>query len=207
VTTLTTIASPCGEYSKQSFAQWSLSRQIASTPASKVVRAPRPGREMSCDSHDVARAAPAVSSLRRRGPCRPSCPSEGKVRTLSFWDFLVWLFWVYVLIACVWIFISIVVDLFRDHSLGGWGKALWVIFLIFLPFLAAIIYLIARGRGMAERSVAQTRAAQAADAAYIRDVAGAASPTAEIEKAQQLLAAGTISQAEFDALKAKAIAA
>lgn len=118
-----------------------------------------------------------------------------------------WLFWVYVLIACVWIFISIVVDLFRDHSLGGWGKALWVIFLIFLPFLAAIIYLIARGRGMAERSVAQTRAAQAADAAYIRDVAGAASPTAEIEKAQQLLAAGTISQAEFDALKAKAIAA
>lgn len=122
---------------------------------------------------------------------------------MSFWDFMVWLFWVYILIACIWIFISIAMDLFRDHSLGGWSKALWVIFLVVLPFLAAIVYFIARGRSMSERNIARARAAQQADAAYIRDVAGVgSSPTAEIEKAQQLLAAGTISQREFDAIKA-----
>ena len=131
-----------------------------------------------------------------------------KGTTLSFWDFLVWLFWFYILIACIWIFISIVVDIFRDHGLNGWAKALWVIFLIVLPFLAAIIYLIARGRSMSERNMARAQAMQQANNAYIREVAGSGgtSPAAEIEKAQQLLAAGTISQSEFDAIKAKALA-
>ena len=72
----------------------------------------------------------------------------------SFWDFLVWLFWFYVIIACIWIFITVFIDIFRDSTLNGWGKALWVIFLVFVPFLAAFIYLIARGRGMAERNAA-----------------------------------------------------
>ncbi|WP_231563080.1 SHOCT domain-containing protein [Microbacterium mangrovi] len=126
---------------------------------------------------------------------------------MSFWDFLVWLFWVYILFACIWIFITIIIDVFRDHTLGGWAKALWVIFLIVFPFLAAIIYLIARGRSMSERNAARMRDAQQADAAYIRDVAGGgSSPAAEIEKAQQLLTAGSITQAEFDAIKAKALA-
>ncbi len=130
-----------------------------------------------------------------------------KGRTMNFWEFLVWLFWVYILFACIWIFISIVMDIFRDHTLNGWGKALWLIFLVFLPFLAALIYLIARGRGMAERNMARVRDAQQANADYIRSVSGSgSSPTAEIEKAQQLLTAGTITQAEFDALKAKALA-
>lgn len=130
-----------------------------------------------------------------------------KGTTLSFWDFLVWLFWVYILFACIWIFISIVIDLFRDHTLGGWGKALWLIFLVVFPFLAAIIYLIARGRSMGERNAARFSAAEQANAAYIRDVAGSTSPAAEIEKAQRLLASGAITQADFDALKAKALAA
>jgi hypothetical protein len=124
----------------------------------------------------------------------------------AFWDFLVWLFWFYVIIACVWIFISVIIDIFRDHTLNGWAKALWVLFLVFVPFLAAFIYLIARGRGMAERNVARSSEAQAASADYIRSVAGSSSSAAaEIEKGKQLLDTGTISQAEFDTLKAKAL--
>lgn len=124
---------------------------------------------------------------------------------MNIWEFFVWVFWVYVLVACVWIFITIAIDIFRDHSLNGWGKALWIIFLIFLPFLAAIIYLIARGRGMTERRVAESRQAQEEANAYIRQVAGS-SPTSEIESAKKLLDSGAISQTEFDALKAKALA-
>ena len=93
----------------------------------------------------------------------------------SFWDFLVWLFWFYVIIACIWIFITVFIDIFRDSTLNGWGKALWVIFLVFVPFLAAFIYLIARGRGMAERNAAKAAEAQAASADYIRSVAATSS--------------------------------
>ena len=126
----------------------------------------------------------------------------------SFWDFLVWLFWFYVIISCIWIFITVFVDIFRDSTLNGWGKALWVLFLVFVPFLAAFIYLIARGRGMAERNAARANEMQSANADYIRSVAGSSSSSAaaEIEKGKQLLDSGAISQAEFDALKAKALA-
>ena len=71
---------------------------------------------------------------------------------MNIWEFFLWIFWVYILIACIWIFITIIVDVFRDPGLNGWGKALWVIFLVFLPFLAALIYLIARGKGMTQRN-------------------------------------------------------
>lgn len=120
-------------------------------------------------------------------------------------QFLVWIFWVYVAVACIWIFITIIIDIFRDSSLGGFAKALWVLFLVFLPFLAAFIYLIARGKSMTERRVAEIKEAQAAQSSYIREVAGA-SPTAEIESAKKLLDSGAITQAEFDALKTKALA-
>ena len=72
--------------------------------------------------------------------------------TVNLWDFFVWLFWVYVAVACIWIFISVFIDLFRSPDLSGWAKALWTLFLVFLPFLAAFIYLIARGSGMGERA-------------------------------------------------------
>ncbi|KQZ07583.1 SHOCT domain-containing protein [Agromyces fucosus] len=126
----------------------------------------------------------------------------------SFWDFIIWLFWFYVVIACIWVFITVIVDIFRDHSLNGWGKALWVLFLVFVPFLAAFIYLIARGRGMAERNAARVAESQAASADYIRSVAGSSSSSstaAEIEKGKQLLDSGAITQAEFESLKAKAL--
>lgn len=127
----------------------------------------------------------------------------------SFWDFLVWLFWFYIIIACIWIFITVIIDIFRDETLNGWGKALWVLFLVFLPFLAAFIYLIARGNDMAKRNAARAYQAQAENAEYIRTVAGSggSSAAAEIEKSKQLLDSGAITQAEFDALKAKALQA
>ena len=123
-------------------------------------------------------------------------------------DIILWMLWIYLVILCVWIFIWIFIDIFRDHTLGGWAKALWVIFLIVLPFLGALIYLIARGGSMAKRQAADAQAAAQANADYIRSVAGGTtSPTAEIERAQGLLASGAITQSEFDALKAKALAA
>ena len=126
----------------------------------------------------------------------------------SFWDFLVWLFWFYIVVACIWIFITVIIDIFRDHTLNGWAKALWVLFLVFLPFLAAFIYLIARGKSMAQRNMEQAAQAQAQNAEYIRSVAGTSggsSAAAEIEKSKQLLDSGAITQAEYDALKAKAL--
>ncbi|MFE6967348.1 SHOCT domain-containing protein [Agromyces sp. NPDC057679] len=130
----------------------------------------------------------------------------------SFWDFLLWLFWFYVLIACIWIFITVIIDIFKDHTLNGWAKALWVIFLVFLPFLAAFIYLIARGNSMAQRRMEEAQQIQAQNADYIRTVAGTggggggASSASEIETAKRLLDSGAINQAEYEQLKAKAIA-
>jgi hypothetical protein len=127
---------------------------------------------------------------------------------MNIWEFFLWIFWIYILIACIWIFITIIVDVFRDPGLNGWGKALWVIFLVVLPFLAALIYLIARGKGMTQRELERRGQAQKDADSYIRSVAGAsaASPTAEIESAKKLLDSGTITPAEFDSLKAKALA-
>ena len=127
---------------------------------------------------------------------------------MNIWDFFVWLFWIYITIACIWIFITIIIDVFRDPGLNGWAKALWVLFLVILPFLAAFIYLIARGRSMTERRIAESREAREATNSYIREVAGSSSsPTTEIESAKRLLDSGAITQAEFDSLKAKALSA
>ena len=125
----------------------------------------------------------------------------------SFGDVIWWFLWAFVFIAYLMALFAIIGDLFRDHKLSGWWKAVWIIFLIFVPFLTALIYLIARGRGMAERSQREAKQYQAATDAYIRQTAGsAASPSDEIAKAKALLDAGTISQQEYDQLKTKALA-
>ncbi len=127
---------------------------------------------------------------------------------MGFWDFLLWIFWVFVFVAYLMVVFSIIADIFRDHELNGWLKAIWILFLTFVPFLTALIYLIARGSGMQKRSLAQAQAIQSAQEQYIRQAAGAAPSAADdIAKAKSLLDAGTISQAEFDALKAKALSA
>ncbi|MET0672309.1 MAG: SHOCT domain-containing protein [Microbacterium pygmaeum] len=126
----------------------------------------------------------------------------------SFGDIIWWFLWMFVFIAYLFVLFAIISDLFRDHKLNGWFKALWIIFLLFLPFLTALVYLIARGRGMGERSQAQAKQLQAAQAEYIKSVTGGAagtSPTEEIAKAKSLLDTGAITQAEFDSLKAKAL--
>ena len=125
---------------------------------------------------------------------------------MSIWDFLVYAFWFYIWFSCIFIFITVIIDVFRDHSLNGWAKALWLIFLLVLPFLGAIIYLIARGRSMSERKLAEVQAAQAAQNSYIQSVAGTTSATDEIVKAKALLDSGAISDEEFTKLKAAALA-
>jgi len=123
----------------------------------------------------------------------------------NIWDVIWTFFWIFAFVAYLMILFSVIGDLFRDHKLNGWWKALWVIFLIWVPFITAFIYLIARGRGMAERTIeAQKRAQQAAES-YIKDVAGT-STADEIAKAKSLLDSGAITADEFAALKAKALA-
>ncbi len=113
---------------------------------------------------------------------------------------------IYALIFLLMTLFSIVVDLFRDHEISGWGKAGWLIFLLVLPIIGALVYLIARGKGMAIRAAKQQQAAKTEFDSYVKDVAGSAGPAQEIAAAKSLLDAGTITQAEFDSLKAKALA-
>jgi hypothetical protein len=123
----------------------------------------------------------------------------------STWDFLWHFLIIFAWIAYLLVLFQILVDLFwRDHTTSGWIKAVWVIFLIVFPWLTALIYLIARGQGMAQRARDAALAAKQETDDYIRDAAGR-SPAQEIEHAKQLLDAGTISQQEFESLKAKAL--
>lgn len=103
------------------------------------------------------------------------------------------------------ILFSILGDLFRDHETSGWAKAAWVIFLVIFPFLTALIYLIARGSGMAKRSLASQAEAQKQFDEYVQNVATGATPADQIAQAKSLLDSGAIDQAEYDALKAKAL--
>jgi type VI protein secretion system component VasK len=125
----------------------------------------------------------------------------------SFWDFFWLLVWTFVFVMYLMILFQIIADLFRDKDLSGWWKALWIIFLIIFPFLAAFIYLIARGRSMAERHAGEMRQAQAATDQYIKSVAAqGSSPADQIASAKSLLDSGAITQQEFEQLKAKALA-
>ena len=122
----------------------------------------------------------------------------------NFWDLIQLLLSTFVLIVYLLILFQIIGDLFRDSELGGGYKVLWIIGLIILPGLTAIIYIIARGRGMAERQRASLARAKSDTDAYIRQVAGK-SPAEQIADAKALLDAGTINQAEFEKLKSKAL--
>src|SRR5258705_11244663 len=101
----------------------------------------------------------------------PSGVPRLKGPSMSFWDFLWFFFWTYIFISFIIILFQMFADLFRDRSLNGWAKALWIIFLVFVPFLGALIYLVVRGRGMAERQAARMMVAQSESDAYIRPVA------------------------------------
>lgn len=118
------------------------------------------------------------------------------------WTTLIFFAWV----IFIWIAVTVLIDVFRRHDLSGWGKAAWTIFVVILPWIGVLAYLIVNHSGMAERRVKETATAQKQFDDYVRTTAGTGGAASEIEKANQLLGNGTITQAEFDAIKAKALA-
>jgi hypothetical protein len=122
-------------------------------------------------------------------------------------DLLVDIFYIFLFIIWFWLLITIFGDIFRSDDLGGFAKTLWIIFVIVLPYLGIFVYLIARGKGMAERNVAAMQAAQQAQAEYIKSVAGAGSTSTadEIARLADLKDKGVISEEEFASAKAKAL--
>jgi predicted PurR-regulated permease PerM len=125
--------------------------------------------------------------------------------SMSFWDIIWFIFISFAFIAYLMVLFAIVTDLFRDRTASGWEKAIWIVCLIFFPLITALVYLIAKGRHMTERQVATAESMQQQQEAYIKQVAGA-SPTEQVAQAKSLLDSGAITQEEFEALKAKALA-
>jgi hypothetical protein len=118
-----------------------------------------------------------------------------------FWTILIFFAWV----IFIWIAVTVFIDLFRRRDISGWAKAAWVIFVVVLPWIGVLAYLIFNHDGMAERSNKEVAASQAQFDDYVRKTTGAGGPASEIETAKKLLESGTITQAEFDAIKAKAV--
>ena len=114
--------------------------------------------------------------------------------------FFAWVAWIYILVV-------VLMDVFRRRDIGGWAKAAWVVFMIVLPFLGVLVYLIAQHDGMAERQAEAVQQAQQQTDQYIRSVAGSDGAADQIAKGKELLDSGAITQAEFDSLKARALGA
>ena len=119
-----------------------------------------------------------------------------------FWDLLLLFAW----IVWFWLAITVFADLFRRHDISGWGKAAWIVFVIILPYIGVLVYLIAQHQGIADRNVKQAQVAQQQFDSYVQSVAAQTDPSDQIARAKQLLDQGTITQAEFDQLKSKALA-
>jgi hypothetical protein len=118
------------------------------------------------------------------------------------WTMLIFFLWV----IWFWILITVFIDLFRRKDTSGFSKVLWIIFVILVPFLGVFVYLLVNHDGMADRNIQQAQAQRAQMDQYVRETAGSGGAAGEIEKAKGLLDSGAISQAEFDAIKAKALA-
>lgn len=120
---------------------------------------------------------------------------DALLTVLAIFFFVVW----------IWILITILMDLFRDHEMSGWGKAAWVFFLIFLPFLTALVYLIVRGPGMRQRAIAEQVEAKKQFDQYVQQTASAASPVDELKKLDEMKRSGSISDEDYEKLKAKIV--
>ena len=119
-----------------------------------------------------------------------------------FWTMLIFFVW----ILWIWLLFTIFADIFRRSDISGWAKAAWIVFTILLPFLGVFVYLITQNVGMTERNLQRARGQREQFDEYVRETAGSSGAAAEIEKAKQLLDSGAITQAEFDAIKQKALA-
>ena len=122
----------------------------------------------------------------------------------NFWSFIWASFIVFAFVVYLMILFSVIADLFRDRALNGWYKVLWIVFLVWIPYLTAFVYLIARGRGMSERQLHAAERSQTAATEYIRHAAGVGGAT-EIAQAKALFDAGTITEGEYTSLKARAL--
>jgi hypothetical protein len=122
---------------------------------------------------------------------------------MNLWDVMVSIFWFMLLVAWFWLLIAIVSDIFRDHELSGVGKGLWCLFVILLPWLGVLVYLIARGPGMADRSARQAAANEQQFRSYVRDVAASSGPSVadELERLTHLREQGTITTDEYELAK------
>jgi hypothetical protein len=125
---------------------------------------------------------------------------------ISFGEILLVALEIFFFVVWIWILITILSDLFRDHEISGWAKAAWVLFLVFIPFLTALIYLIARGEGMRDRTIKAQADAKKHFDEYVREQAHASSPADELHKLAELKDKGALSQAEFDQAKTKLLA-
>jgi len=123
---------------------------------------------------------------------------------MDFWDIIWFIVVSFFFIAYLMVMFSILMDLFRDHETSGWAKAIWVVFLLIFPFITALIYLVVRGKSMAERRTADTIQLKQAQDAYIRQVAGS-DPTAQIANGKKLLDDGAITAEEFEQIKRTAL--
>jgi hypothetical protein len=119
-----------------------------------------------------------------------------------FWTLIIFFAWV----IWFWLLITILADVFRRHDIGGGKKTLWVLFVIFVPLIGVLTYLLVNSGGMADRSTKEAQTAQAQFDSYVRETAGSGGAAAEIEKAQKLKDSGAITEEEFQALKSKALA-
>jgi hypothetical protein len=123
---------------------------------------------------------------------------------VDLWSWIWFYFWMFAYVAYILVLIYIIIDIFRDHQLNGWLKALWLILLLFLPWITGLVYLIVRGKGMAERSARKQVEYQEYSPEEMRKISFS-SPTEEISKAQALRDQGVITDGEFEAIKAKAL--
>ena len=129
----------------------------------------------------------------------------------SVWEFTVWesfltMLWFFLFVIWIWLLIMVFSDIFRSHELSGWGKALWLIFVILMPYLGVFVYLIARGKEMSEHRIQDAQQREQQMRSYVQDVAGSGSAASEIERLAALQAQGTITEEEFRAAKAKLLA-
>ena len=125
---------------------------------------------------------------------------------MDLWDWIWFFFWMFAYVAYILVLIYIIIDIFRDHQLNGWLKAVWLVLLLFLPWITGLVYLIARGDSMNKRSVKAAEEQAAQFKAYVQDAAGAPSTAEELKKLSELRDAGAITPAEYDQAKAKLLA-
>ena len=128
------------------------------------------------------------------------------IADISFGEILLVALEIFFFVIWIWILITILTDLFRDHEISGWAKAAWVLFLVFIPFLTALIYLIARGEGMRDRTIKAQADAKKHFDEYVRQQAHAGSAADELHKLAELKDKGALSQEEFDRAKVKLLA-